>query len=363
VFRSPALSVIVAFLAASFFGASAARGEPPKTLFDAFSEIVYDMEIKDVPAPPDWYDPAAKPIFRFAQITDIHMHDALPPYLIEALKFIDSEVHPAFVAITGDNAGNSAVERQQFLKNLLDKNLKAPCYIIRGDNWARNFSKVFGSTRYAFECGGIRFVFTGLDHDDEGHGIGYFAEDTWAWMKKEFQPETDMPVILLMHENVWPPDFSDAGKMDRILEASPCVAATLTGHLHPDVEFKFGRVKHICAPKFGQTGRYPFKVYEVHERHIAARSIEWQDGRFRIVEKYQKIDLPFPIKSAGETKVEGYRELPPRETSFDLRAEDYMPTIMVQMSVFAQRTGMLEKYLEVMSAAKRKPPKKTENPK
>lgn len=353
-FQRSLLRIAFVLAALLWAGWTALAQEQPQTIFDAFAKIVYDMEIKAQGAPPDWYDPGAAPLWRFVQITDIHYYDALKPILIEALHFVDTEIKPVFVAITGDNSGNSAVERQQLLKSILDENLKTPYYIIRGDNWPRNFSKVFGSTRYAFECGGIRFVFTGLDRDAEGHGIGYFADDTWQWMMRELRPETQMPVLLLMHENIQPPVFADAGRLDRLLESSPCVAGTLTGHLHPDVEFRLGRVMHICAPTFGRDARHPFKVYEVHRRHIAARSVERVEGRFRFVEKYQRIDLPFPASVAGEARVENYRALPPRETSFDLRVEEAMPTVMAQMAVFAQRAGMFKKYLEVMSAARRK---------
>lgn len=318
----------------------------PRGALDRFERIIINREIKESAIPPEWFDSKAKPIFRFVQVSDIHFHPGLEPLLVRAIDYINTQVKPVFVAITGDNSGHSSIERQQYFKELFDKHLLPPYYIVRGDNWARNFSKVFGSTRYAFECGGIRFLFTGLDHDHEGSGMGTFANDTWEWMTRETKTEDETPVILLMHENVQPPDFLDAMRLDRLLESSPSVAGTMTGHLHPDVEFQAGRVKHILAPSFGRHRGHGFKVCEVHERLIVIRTVEWQDGAFRLVPKYQKIDLPYAVRPSGEIAVENYRELPPRETTFDVRIEDALPPIVLQCSIFAYKVGMAAELMQ-----------------
>ncbi|MCU0724084.1 MAG: hypothetical protein MUC63_10825, partial [Planctomycetes bacterium] len=120
-------------------------------------------------------------------------------------------VRPAFVAITGDSPGEESREAEQALKDLLDARLKARWFAIRGDNWPAFHAEVFGPSRYAFECGGIRFVFTGLDRDDTtSQGVGRFLPDTWEWMERELSPADSLPVVLFLHENVQPPVFLDA---------------------------------------------------------------------------------------------------------------------------------------------------------
>jgi hypothetical protein len=339
------LTVLV--LAASMAAPTAAQGVP-RDVQDRFKKVLKEMEVKSREALPPWAAGTSPPLFRFAQISDIHLRPDREKLLIQAAGFLNREVEPVFVAITGDNAGGSRVEQQQRLKCLLEEHLDAPFRIVRGDNWARNFAKVFGSTRYAFECGGIRFVFTGLDRDDEGRGIGRFDEDTWEWMKKEVAPAEPRSVVLFLHENVQPPVFVDAGRLDALLERSPSVAATFTGHLHFDLEFQASRVKHILAPGLGPHEKHPFKVCDVHEKRIVVRTVEWDGERFRWAPKYQKIDLPHPARKPGSPAMENPRQLDARETVFDMKMQDHTGSLMFQMALFARRTGLLERFLKTL---------------
>jgi hypothetical protein len=332
----------------------------PRDVQERFARVLKGMEVKKTESPPAWARVKATPLFRFAQITDIHLTRKREPLLRTALRFIDHEVKPTFVAITGDNAGHGSVERQKRLKSILHGELKAPHYIVRGDNWARNFSTVFGSTRYAFECGGIRFVFTGLDRDEEGRGIGGFSEDTWEWMRRELSPELPVSVILVMHENIQPPLFVHAGKLDGLAERSTAVAATLTGHLHFDLEFKAGRVTHVLAPALGPHENHPFKVYDVYEDLVGVRTVEWTGKEFAWVEKYQRIDLPHRARPPSDPPIEAYRELPARETTFDMRMKDHTGSLMFQMALFGRRVGMLEKFLKLLGGEKEDEGKKKE---
>jgi len=323
----------------------------PRPLRQRFEKLIRDREIKPSETPPDWFNPDAKPLFRFVQIADIHLTPSRIPLLKAAAAFINEKVKPAFVAITGDNAGSSDPDRQALLKGILDRRLKSPYHIIRGDNWARNFSKVFGSTRYVFECGGVRFVFTGLDHDCEGMGVGRFAKETWDWMRKEFAPEGTVPVVLFLHENIQPPVFLDAGKLDSLLEASQRVCATFTGHLHCDLEFQVRRVKHVIAPGFGPHRLHGFKVCEVHHTHIAVRTVELREGKYAWAQKYQKVRLPCPPKWTGTAKIVNFRSLPARETVFDVKPGDATPGILFQMALFARRAGLYKEFLEATKDA------------
>lgn len=304
--------------------------------------LLEKLQVKPAPAPPAWYANAGEPLFRFVQISDIHLNRRVEPLLLAALAFVDREVRPAFAAITGDNAGRSTLEAQKHLKTLLDENLEAPCFIVRGDNWARNFAPVFGSTRQAFECGGVRFVFTGLDRDDEGKGVGRFAGDTWDWMEKELANDGAESVVLFLHENVQPPVFLDAPRLDRLLENSPAAAATFTGHLHYDLEFRAGRVHHVLAPGLGPHPAHGFKVGEVHPRFIAVRTVEWDGARYAWTQKYQRIELPRPARQPSAQAIENLRALPARETTFDIDAKDAGPALLLQLMAFAKRVGLGE---------------------
>ncbi|GEM_PF-1065076 len=340
----PGLAVLVLLLACC----SGARAQAlPPGAERRIEDQLRKLEVKPLPAPPVWYT-GEEPLFRFVQISDFHLTKRRESLLKDAMAFINETVKPAFTAVTGDNAGRSDVASQRRLEDLLGAGLDDPWYIIRGDNWARNFSKVFGSTRYAFECGGIRFVFAGLDRDEEGKGVGVFAKDTWAWLERELAPKRPLSVILFLHENVQPPVFVDATKLDNLLEASPAAAASFTGHLHLDLEFQTGRVKHILAPGFGPHRFHGFKVCEVFENHVAVRTVERHGGRYGYVPKYQKVDLPHPARAPAAVGVEAYRALPARETDFDFSMRDHLSELLLQITLFARRIGRLEQFREAL---------------
>jgi hypothetical protein len=323
-------------------------------------KMAQEMEVPTAKNPPPWFDPKAEPLFRFALLADIHLTPGREKLLHAAMTYINDKVRPAFVGILGDNSGRSSVKAQTHLKELLDKGFSAPYYIIRGDNWARNFSRVFGTTRFAFECGGVCFVFAGLDRDTEGKGVGVFVDETWRWFEKELRPPKKTSVLFFLHENIQPPIFLDARRLDVFLEKSPSVAATFTGHLHYDLEFKLGRVRHLILPGFGPHRLHGFKVCEVFPRHVAVRSVEWKGGHYVMVEKYQKIDLLHPARKPAAKPIENYRSLPARETDFTFDAKKNHATLLLLLMDFARRLGRLDELMEMMGKRKGKKAKKDE---
>jgi hypothetical protein len=361
-FLRPVLVLVLLFLSSR---ASAQLPLPPGAR-NRIAKALEDMEVKPQDPPPAWYDPAAEPLFRFVQMSDFHwfwlLQDSNTKGLLEsAIDFVNDRVRPSFVAITGDNAGLEDPAIEKGLKDLLDARLKARWFMIRGDNWPASFPGVFGSTRFAFECGGIRFVFTGLEQDDTtAQGVGRFLPDTWEWMEKELAPEGPLSVVLFLHENVQPPVFLDAPRLDALLEKSPAAAATFTGHLHFDLEFQAARVKHVLCPGFGPGKRHGLKVVEVHEKLLAVRTVEFADGAFRFVPKVQKVDLPHPARKPAAQPLEAFRSLPARATVLDLRLADHSAVLMLQLLAFAKRIGKDKEFARLLRGGK-EPEKKGED--
>ena len=349
-----------ASLAAALAPPAASQALLPPGARERIEKALEAMEVKPQDPPPAWADPAAEPLFRFVQMSDFHWFwlriDPATKTLVEsALHFVDERVKPAFVAITGDNSGDESAEAEKALKDILDRNLKARWFMIRGDNWPAFYPEVFGSTRYAFECGGVRFVFTALDLDDTtGQGVGRFLPDTWEWMERELSPADPLSVVLFLHENVQPPVFLDAPRLDALLEKSPVAAATLTGHLHFDLEFQTGRVKHVLCPGLGPSSRHGFKVVEVHERFLCVRTVEFERGEFRFVPKFQRIDLPHPARRPAGQPIEGFRSLPARAMAPELRMGETGPVLMLQLLAFAKRIGRAEEFARLLRGEEKK---------
>ena len=85
-------------------GDGTASGE---NVYRRITRFVRSFEIEEQKAPPPWF-PAGAPLFRFVQITDVHLNARHERLLAEACKFINEHVRPAFVVVTGDNAGTSS---------------------------------------------------------------------------------------------------------------------------------------------------------------------------------------------------------------------------------------------------------------
>ena len=255
-------------------------------------ELGRKYELKESAEAPAWAADEADPLFRFVHITDVHYHPRLRKLLLEALHYISNKVRPAFVVMTGDNAGSARLVRQRAFKRMLDGSLHVPCFILRGDNWPQGFTEVFGDPNWSFVCGGVGFVGASLDRDAINLGIGVLSETTFTWIRERLDAHADRPVLYFQHVNVMPPTFLDAPKLLTELQSRRNVVATVTGHLHRDYETRLRGIVHVIGPGFGPHDEHGFKVFNVHADHITVRTIKWRGGKFQYVTLYQRIDFP-----------------------------------------------------------------------
>ncbi len=279
------------------------------------------LEVKERATPPSWYPPGPV-LFRFVQISDVHLNPHTEPFLRAACAFVNERIEPAFVVVTGDNAGSSTPAAQRGFRDLLAASLKAPWFVIRGDNWPRNFTAVFGSFQWSFDCGGIHLIASGLDVDVENLGIGRFLPESLTWIREDLNRNGDRPVVYFQHEPIQPPTFLDARRLDRLLESNPNVLLTMSGHLHMDLASRTGRVVHIIAPALGPSSGHGFKVAEVYGDRLVIRTVEYVKKRYRYVKKYQRIDIPENLRrtlAAEKPRIKNITKRPPRDTSFDNR--------------------------------------------
>lgn len=245
------------------------------------------FEVEPLPEPPAWAKDEGAPIFRFVQYADIHHWE--DSGLLLAIDHTNREIKPDWVVLTGDNiSAPYTEEHHRHLKGLLER-LSCPSYVIKGDNDAREFEKVFGSSRWSFDCGGVHFVAAALDYDAEGAGIGYLDRSTWRWLRTDLDAHRDRPTIFFMHVNVVPPDFLDAARLGLELSLRGNVVATITGHIHDDLEYRVGRMTHILCPGLGPHGRHGFKSYDVYADHITVRTYEVEGDAYAFANKWQRI--------------------------------------------------------------------------
>ncbi len=307
------------------------------TLKQGGSQIARRMELKALPAEPNWAKIDEKPLFTFAWASDFHMRKHNIELVRQAMRFVDGELAPAFLMITGDNnviaeppkpGGDGAAQskrQQRFLKRFLEENLKTPYVVIPGDNWPRDFERVFGAFQFSFDYGGMHFLFTSLDRDVRlGEGFGVFDAATWQWMRDDLRRNRDRPTLVMLHENIAPLAFYDAEKLQRLLEESPSVIASFTGHLHFDLDVRHRGVRHLICPGLGVNERHGFKHVLVYPHALIIRTIEYNEPqrRFERVNKWQYVPIAQPLRAAlhkpkGTFAKDNYSEIPPHPRRFD----------------------------------------------
>jgi len=329
-------------------------------IYHRMARFVREYEIKELEKVPSWYPPG-EVRFRFVQVTDVHLNRQREKSLEKACSFINKQVRPAFVVFTGDNSGGSDISRQEHFRDLVERLLEAPFFVLRGDNWARNFTGVFGSFQWSFDCGGIHFIGSGLDVDVENLGIGHFLPETLGWLKGELEKSARRPVVYFQHENIQPPTFLDAGRLDGLFESSGNVLLTLTGHLHRDLESRTGRVLHVVGPALGPHPRHGFKVVEVYGDQLVVRTVELVEGAYRYVRKYQRVRIPEELGKGlkrEKAEISHLKKRPPRDTTFDSSLLLRQPEIGIVLFQYASKTGKLGELLKALSPGENsKPPR------
>ncbi len=302
------MRVLAVALAAVCGGALPAAPGPGLRLEDLYA-AARAFEVKPLPAEPEWAHSEGPPLLRFAWLSDLHLSgDERTPVIRQACRAVREEIRPHFAVFTGDNSSydppvsgeraalSQSHRRQLAFKDFLDAELGGiPAAVIAGDNWPWDFEKVFGPGSFSFDAAGLHFVFLSPDRKARGaEGCAVFAAETWEWLARDLDANRARPTLVLLHENVVPPDFLDAPALLRVLKAHPQVLGTLTGHLHLDLDFRRDGMAHLVCPAMVRGARPAFKVAELHADRLVLNTWEYDPARgtFAPTLKWQRIDIP-----------------------------------------------------------------------
>ena len=146
-----------------------------------YYDLAKQFEVREMAAPPKWAMRKESPLFQIAWLTDQHITDVDSTKISHnAFRYICDVVQPAAVVITGDNIGTNprgfknatpTLQRQRDFQTMLKKSLgETPYWVIPGDNWPKDFDKVFGATHYSFDLGGFHFIFNTVDVTGQSNG-------------------------------------------------------------------------------------------------------------------------------------------------------------------------------------------------
>lgn len=308
----------------------------------AFFEMAKRYEVKATDEPPVWALRRDRPLFRLAWLSDLHIDSQERlEYHRRLLAQIRQDVHPTAVLVTGDNIGlgNNPVQRLNVLKSLLSTTLgeDISSIVLPGDNWPQGYDQVFGSTKFAFTLGGVRFICASQDAAGRTNGCSIYSPETLAWLNRQFATAGNRPVVFVQHEPIEPPSTLDAPKVASLMDRTPQAFLALGGHFHLNLEFKHGHWRQWVAPSTGHSHRPAFKELRFYSDCVISQ--DWEegdDGTYRPVNKFLRADIPEECREnllvVRRFSMEEPSLMPPRpfvsDPGLDARAEELTSRLM-----------------------------------
>jgi hypothetical protein len=332
-------------------------------------EVARNFELKPTEAAPEWAQRTDPPLARLVWISDLHLNQGYLPLAHESLNYINT-LAPHAVLATGDNCAYAPADFRPeltgryercaaYFQHLLASELQAPAVVLPGDNWPWDYHKVFGPRQFTFDLAGVHIICLGVDRAARGvEGCSVFDESTWAWLEKELADNPGKPTLVAMHENPAPPTFLDAGRLANLLGRHPQVLGTLTGHLHLDVEFQVGHIRHVVCPALGPSLTHGLKTIHVYPDAIILQTHEQGEGgeAFHPVHIWQRIEIPAALRTGLSPAPDGYRptrlsEVPARPLIEDPALRNRAPELLPPSMAFLFKFSMSNLHPSVVRPA------------
>ena len=195
----------------------------------------------------------AQSVFRFAQLTDLHLSPNNPnptEDLLRSVAQINATDNIDFVLVTGDITEEGDRASMEKVKSCLDL-LKVKYYVALGNHetkWSDSgctaFGEIFGSERFEFEHKG--FLFLGFNSGPLMRmAYGHVVPQDIRWMTERMeQAGKDKPVILVSH---YPMKEGDVDNWYEVTDAvRPFnVRLFIGGHYHADQVHRYDGIPGV----------------------------------------------------------------------------------------------------------------------
>lgn len=234
---------------------------------------------------------SASRTFRFAQITDIHVHGG-SGIMGEDLAEI-AGCKADFIVATGDLVNDGPKELSQLQTYAAEiKNPPVPIFNLPGNHdvggsneGPQNYESLFGPTYYSFDYGGCHFVMiNSCDRSDQQRD----------WLARDLKEAGRTPILAFQH-------YHPSGELMRML-ARHNALAIFTGHWHTTKVFPFE------SPKDGKSSvlyvnspPLRFGGIDVSPRGFVLCYID--RGELRIEQRYGGVSKHLKIASPGEGSI------------------------------------------------------------
>ena len=226
---------------------------------------------------------AQQAVFRFAQLTDIHLSPNNPnptEDLLRSIAQINATDSIDFVLVTGDIAEEGDRTTMEKVKSFLDL-LKVKYYVVLGNHetkWSDSgctaFGEIFGGERFEFEHKG--FLFLGFNSGPLMRmAYGHVVPQDIRWMTETMErynagnSRPDKPVILVTH---YPMTEGDVDNWYEVTDAvRPYnIRLFIGGHYHRDRDLRYDGIPGILMrSNLRDKDEKPgYGIYEITEDSI-----------------------------------------------------------------------------------------------
>ena len=249
---------------------------------------------------------AQQAVFRFAQLTDIHLSPNNPnptEDLLRSIAQINASDSIDFVLVTGDIAEEGDRTSMEKVKSCLDL-LKVKYYVVLGNHetkWSDSgctaFGEIFGGERFEFEHKG--FLFLGFNSGPLMRmAYGHVVPQDIRWMTETMErynagnSRPDKPVILVTH---YPMTEGDVDNWYEVTDAvRPYnIRLFIGGHYHRDRDLRYDGIPGILMrsnlrDKDEKPGYGIYEITEdsilVHTQRIGEPKRQW--AAFSLTDSY-----------------------------------------------------------------------------
>lgn len=226
---------------------------------------------------------AQQAVFRFAQLTDIHLSPNNPnptEDLLRSIAQINATDSIDFVLVTGDIAEEGDRATMEKVKSCLDL-LKVKYYVVLGNHetkWSDSgctaFGEIFGGERFEFEHKG--FLFLGFNSGPLMRmAYGHVVPQDIRWMTETMNrynagnSRPDKPVILVTH---YPMTEGDVDNWYEVTDAvRPYnIRLFIGGHYHRDRDLRYDGIPGILMRSNlrDKDEKLGYGIYEITEDSI-----------------------------------------------------------------------------------------------
>lgn len=236
-----------------------------------------------------------KPLFTFAQITDMHINTTTQyKHITEFITNINEQKNfplPNFVVTVGDNTNDGTLDQLTYFKTKMDL-LNVPYYPIAathdsssetGSETGHNWQTIFGSDKFTYSWTVGDFLMLAVDYGTPYGGFGNDINSSShkSWLQTILSNNLDKKVFLFYHQpltrirddGLAKDYYLESPEVREILESSGNVIAQFAGHAHINANVLLNGISYIDTNSLYGLDK-EFRYVEVYSDRLETRIVK-----------------------------------------------------------------------------------------